>query len=51
MQLEAPAAADRREVIPRDGEHPRRPAKLRIALDMLKPGDTLVIYKPNGSPD
>ena len=47
MQLDALAAADCREVIVETAStHGARP-KLTAALRTLKPGDTLVIYKPD----
>ncbi|MFB4307453.1 recombinase family protein [Actinomadura sp. GTD37] len=47
MQLDALAAADCREVIMETASTRGARPKLRTALDMLKPGDTLVIYKPD----
>ena len=47
MQLDALAAADRREVIVETtGTRGTRP-KLTATLRTLRPGDTLVIYKPD----
>ncbi|MEV3927444.1 recombinase family protein [Actinomadura coerulea] len=47
MQLDALAAASLPRGDSGDREHPRRPAKAARHPDMLKPGDTLVIYKPD----
>lgn len=47
MQLDALAAADCREVIVETASTRSARPKLRRTLDMLKPGDTLVIYKPD----
>ncbi|QFG21243.1 recombinase family protein [Actinomadura sp. WMMB 499] len=47
MQPDALAAADCREVIMETASTRGSRPKLRTALDMLKPGDTLVIYKPD----
>jgi DNA invertase Pin-like site-specific DNA recombinase len=47
MQLDALAAADCREVIVETASTRGGRPKLRAVLDALKPGDTLVIYKPD----
>ncbi|WP_440106101.1 recombinase family protein [Streptosporangium sp. H16] len=47
MQLDALAAADCREVIEETASTGGARPKLRAVLDALKPGDTLVIYKPD----
>ena len=47
LQLDALAAADCREVVIETASTRTDRPKLRQALAMLKPGDTLVIYKPD----
>ena len=47
MQLDALAAADCREVIVETASTRGARPKLRATLETLKPGDTLVIYKPD----
>ncbi len=47
MQLDAVAAASCREVIVETASTRGERPKLRATLDVLKPGDTLVIYKPD----
>jgi DNA invertase Pin-like site-specific DNA recombinase len=47
MQLDALAAASCREVIVETASTRGERPKLRATLDVLKPGDTLVIYKPD----
>lgn len=47
MQLDALAAADCREVVVETASTRGARPKLRAVLDGLKPGDTLVIYKPD----
>jgi DNA invertase Pin-like site-specific DNA recombinase len=47
MQLDALAAASCREVIVETASTRSERPKLRATLDTLKPGDTLVIYKPD----
>ncbi|KAB2350071.1 recombinase family protein [Actinomadura rudentiformis] len=47
MQLDALAAADCREVIVETASTRGGRPKLRVTLDTLRPGDTLVIYKPD----
>ncbi len=47
MQLDALATADCREVIIETASTRGSRPKLRAVLDDLKPGDTLVIYKPD----
>lgn len=47
MQLDALAAASCREVIVETASTRGERPKLRATLDALKPGDTLVIYKPD----
>jgi DNA invertase Pin-like site-specific DNA recombinase len=47
MQLDALADADCREVIVETASTRGGRPKLRAVLDALKPGDTLVIYKPD----
>lgn len=47
LQLDALAAADCREVIVETASTRGDRPKLQTTLDMLKPGDTLVIYKPD----
>jgi DNA invertase Pin-like site-specific DNA recombinase len=50
MQLDALAAADCREVIVETASTRGARPRLTAALRALKPGDTLVIYKPDRSP-
>ena len=47
LQLDALAAAGCREVIIETASTRGERPKLRATLDALKPGDTLVIYKPD----
>src|SRR5664279_580768 len=47
LQLDALAAADCREVIVETASTRGGRPKLRATLAMLKPGDTLVVYKPD----
>jgi DNA invertase Pin-like site-specific DNA recombinase len=47
MQLDALAVASCREVIVETASTRGERPKLRATLDVLKPGDTLVIYKPD----
>jgi DNA invertase Pin-like site-specific DNA recombinase len=47
MQLDALAAADCREVIVETASTRGSRPRLRAVLDGLRPGDTLVIYKPD----
>lgn len=47
MQLEALAAADCREVIVETASTRGERPQLRRTLGLLKPGDTLVVYKPD----
>jgi DNA invertase Pin-like site-specific DNA recombinase len=47
MQLDALAAADCREMIVETASTRGARPKLRATLNTLKPGDTLVIYKPD----
>ena len=47
LQLDALAAADCREVIVETASTRRERSLLRQALDNLKAGDTLVVYKPD----
>ena len=47
MQLDALAAADCREVFVETASTRRERPELRRILGLLKPGDTLVIYKPD----
>ena len=46
-QLDALAAAHCREVVVETASTPGEPPKLLAAMNTLKPGDTLVIYKPD----
>lgn len=47
LQLDALAAADCREIIVETASTRGARPELRRTLDLLKPGDTLVIYKPD----
>ncbi|MCW2931669.1 MAG: DNA-invertase from lambdoid prophage e14 [Actinomycetia bacterium] len=50
MQLDALAAANCREVIVETASTRGARPRLTAALHALKPGDTLVVYSPTGSP-